>query len=256
MLAACAIAGVEEVYAVGGAQAIAALAYGTESIDAGRRDRRPGQPLRRPRPSARSPGAVGIDGIAGPSELVIVADGTATAERDRARPLRPGRARRRQPAGAGLARRGAARPGRRAGHRARRRAPERRRRAAGAGHRARASSARSGSPTRSRRSTSSSPSTAPTRPAPAAGSPAASSSAPAGATAFGDYAAGSNHVLPTGGAARFGGPLGPGAFMRRTLGRLHRLVRRRENWRPTSPRSPRAEGFPVHGESATARAKR
>src|SRR5690606_25848861 len=35
-------------------------------------------------------------------------------------------------------------------------------------------------------------------------------------TAFGDYAAGSNHVLPTGGAARFSGPLGPGAFMRRT----------------------------------------
>ena len=37
-----------------------------------------------------------------------------------------------------------------------------------------------------------------------------------GATAFGDYAAGSNHVLPTGGAARFGGPLGPGTFRRRT----------------------------------------
>ena len=31
-----------------------------------------------------------------------------------------------------------------------------------------------------------------------------------GATAFGDYAAGSNHVLPTGGAGRFSGPLGPG----------------------------------------------
>ena len=36
-----------------------------------------------------------------------------------------------------------------------------------------------------------------------------------GATAFGDYAAGSNHVLPTGGAGRFTGPLGPGAFRRR-----------------------------------------
>ena len=36
-----------------------------------------------------------------------------------------------------------------------------------------------------------------------------------GATAFGDYAAGSNHVLPTGGAGRFQGPLGPGAFRRR-----------------------------------------
>ena len=33
-----------------------------------------------------------------------------------------------------------------------------------------------------------------------------------GATAFGDYAAGSNHVLPTGGAGRFTGPLGPGTW--------------------------------------------
>ena len=36
-----------------------------------------------------------------------------------------------------------------------------------------------------------------------------------GATAFGDYVAGSNHVLPTGGAGRFSGPLGPGVFRRR-----------------------------------------
>ena len=35
-----------------------------------------------------------------------------------------------------------------------------------------------------------------------------------GATAFGDYVAGSNHVLPTGGAGRFSGPLGPGTFRR------------------------------------------
>ena len=33
-------------------------------------------------------------------------------------------------------------------------------------------------------------------------------------TAFGDYAAGSNHVLPTGGAGRFTGPLGPARFRR------------------------------------------
>ena len=36
-----------------------------------------------------------------------------------------------------------------------------------------------------------------------------------GGAAFGDYAAGSNHVLPTGGAGRFTGPLGPGTFRRR-----------------------------------------
>ena len=38
----------------------------------------------------------------------------------------------------------------------------------------------------------------------------------AAATAFGDYAAGSNHVLPTGGAARYSGPLGARTFLRRT----------------------------------------
>gem|GEM_PF-23861 len=37
----------------------------------------------------------------------------------------------------------------------------------------------------------------------------------ASGTAFGDYAAGSNHVLPTGGTGRFSGPLGPAAFRRR-----------------------------------------
>ena len=45
-LAAAALAGVDEVYRVGGAQAIAALAYGTETIRADGRDRRSGQRLR------------------------------------------------------------------------------------------------------------------------------------------------------------------------------------------------------------------
>src|SRR4029078_13340536 len=36
-----------------------------------------------------------------------------------------------------------------------------------------------------------------------------------GGAGFGDYVAGSTHVLPTGGAARFAGPLGPGTFLRR-----------------------------------------
>ncbi len=49
------------------------------------------------------------------------------------------------------------------------------------------------------------------------------------ATAFGDYVAGSNHVLPTGGAGRFSGPLGPGTFS------AARSPRSR--FRPTPPRS-------------------
>jgi histidinol dehydrogenase len=74
-----------------------------------------------------------------------------------------------------------------------------------------------------------------------------------GATAFGDYAAGSNHVLPTGGAGRFQGPLGPGVFRRRiatvkmTQGAARELA-------PTVATLARAEGFPIHAESAEARA--
>ena len=46
ILAACVLCGVDEVYRVGGAQAIAALAFGTETVAARGRDRRPWQPLR------------------------------------------------------------------------------------------------------------------------------------------------------------------------------------------------------------------
>ena len=75
----------------------------------------------------------------------------------------------------------------------------------------------------------------------------------AGGAAFGDYAAGSNHVLPTGGAARFSGPLGAGDFRRRQA--LVSLPE--EAARALAPHVAsvaRAEGFPVHAESAEARA--
>jgi histidinol dehydrogenase len=72
-----------------------------------------------------------------------------------------------------------------------------------------------------------------------------------GATAFGDYLAGSNHVLPTGGAGRYAGPLGPGVFRRRISnveidGAAAELA-------PHVDALARAEGFPVHGESAMIR---
>jgi histidinol dehydrogenase len=77
---------------------------------------------------------------------------------------------------------------------------------------------------------------------------------PAGATAFGDYAAGSNHVLPTRGAARFAGPLGARTFMRRTS-----VVALGEDAAAELAASveeiAKAEGLPVHGESARARAR-
>jgi histidinol dehydrogenase len=71
--------------------------------------------------------------------------------------------------------------------------------------------------------------------------------------AFGDYAAGSNHVLPTGGAARFEGPLGAATFRRRQA--LVSLPRgAAEALAPHVASVARAEGFPVHAESAEARA--
>ena len=74
------------------------------------------------------------------------------------------------------------------------------------------------------------------------------------ATAFGDFAAGSNHVLPTGGAGRFQGPLGPGVFRRRiTTVQLPEEAARA--LAPTVATLARAEGFPVHAESAEARAE-
>jgi histidinol dehydrogenase len=75
-----------------------------------------------------------------------------------------------------------------------------------------------------------------------------------GATAYGDYAAGSNHVLPTGGAGRFQGPLGPGVFRRRMATvRLSQEAAR--ELAPTVATLARAEGFPLHAESVEARTK-
>lgn len=73
-----------------------------------------------------------------------------------------------------------------------------------------------------------------------------------GATAFGDYAAGSNHVLPTGGAGRFTGPLGPGAFRRR-ISVVQIDGAAAAALAPSVDRIARAEGFPVHAESAMIR---
>ncbi|MGB7686394.1 MAG: histidinol dehydrogenase [Solirubrobacterales bacterium] len=73
-----------------------------------------------------------------------------------------------------------------------------------------------------------------------------------GATAFGDYVAGSNHVLPTGGAGRFSGPLGPGAFRRR-IATVEVGAEAATALAPHVDTLARAEGFPVHAESAMIR---
>ncbi len=74
VLAAARIAGLEEIYRVGGAQAVAALAYGTETIAPVDKIVGPGNAYVA---AAKRQvfGAVGIDLIAGPSEILVVADG-------------------------------------------------------------------------------------------------------------------------------------------------------------------------------------
>lgn len=76
ILAAASIAGIDRIYAVGGAQAIAALAYGTETIPGVDKIVGPGNVFVA---TAKKQvfGIVDIDMIAGPSEVVIVADKTA-----------------------------------------------------------------------------------------------------------------------------------------------------------------------------------
>jgi histidinol dehydrogenase len=76
VLAAARIAGVTEVYRIGGAQAIAALAYGTASIRRADKIVGPGN-IYVALAKVRVFGEVGIDMVAGPSEVVIVADGAA-----------------------------------------------------------------------------------------------------------------------------------------------------------------------------------
>ncbi len=74
-LAAARLAGVHEIYRVGGAQAVAALAYGTATIAAVDKITGPGNAFVA---AAKRQifGAVGIDMIAGPSEILVVADAT------------------------------------------------------------------------------------------------------------------------------------------------------------------------------------
>jgi histidinol dehydrogenase len=74
VLAAADIAGVDRVFTIGGAQAVAALAYGTETIPRVDKIVGPGN-IYVATAKAMVFGAVGIDMIAGPSEILIVCDG-------------------------------------------------------------------------------------------------------------------------------------------------------------------------------------
>lgn len=79
VLAAAAIAGVDRVLTIGGAQAVAALAYGTETIAQVDKIVGPGNAYVA-NAKRRVFGVVGIDMIAGPSEILVICDGTTNPD--------------------------------------------------------------------------------------------------------------------------------------------------------------------------------
>jgi histidinol dehydrogenase len=251
ILAACVLCGVTEVYRMGGAQAIAALAYGSESVPPVDLIAGPGNAYVQ-EAKRQVVGQVGIDGIAGPSELVVLAgpgadpeivalDLLAQAEHgddsllavishdralldavvaavERLAPERP------SVADAELmvvetegSRQGALL--------AERIAPEHLQ-LVGDEAEDLADGVRS------------------------AGCVFLGSGA---GTAFGDYVAGSNHVLPTGGAARFQSALSAATFRRR-MARVSLPGEAPGRLAPAGAALARAEGFPVHAESMERRA--
>ena len=250
VLAACAISGVHDVYAIGGAQAIAALAFGTETIDPVDVIAGPGN--RYVTEAKRLVwGQVGIDGIAGPSELMVVADGTANPDWIALDLCAQGEHGDDSPlivASADMALLD------RIAELVSELAPERPSVAeaplalvATRGLEAALTLADAVAPEHLELAFQGADETAAR--ARVAGCVFVGAG---GAAAFGDYAAGSNHVLPTGGAARFGGPLGPATFRRRTS--VVTLPRSSASaLAPHVSALARVEGFPVHGESAEAR---
>jgi histidinol dehydrogenase len=245
ILAACALCDVTEVYRMGGVQAIAALAYGTESVPAVDVIVGPGNPYVQ-EAKRQVVGRVGIDGIAGPSELAVIASGgadpelialdlLAQAEHGSDSPVwcfspdgalldavaalleeggPEGEAQLVQTDDVGAALESVEKI-----------APEHLQ-LMGEEAEALASEVRN------------------------AGCLFVGSGA---ATAFGDYVAGSNHVLPTGGAARFQSALSVATFRRR-MARVSLPGEAPARLAPAGAALARAEGFPVHAESMERRA--
>jgi histidinol dehydrogenase len=79
VLAAAYVGGVDRLFSIGGAQAVAALAYGTQTIPAVDKITGPGNAYVAAA-KRRVFGTVGIDMIAGPSEILVIADGSTPAD--------------------------------------------------------------------------------------------------------------------------------------------------------------------------------
>jgi histidinol dehydrogenase len=251
ILAACVLCDVTEVYRMGGAQAIAALAFGTESVAAVDVIVGPGN--RYVQEAKRQVfGQVGIDGIAGPSELTVIATGgadpelvaldmLAQAEHGPDSPVHCI-----SPEGWLLDEVAAA---------VERLAPERPSVAAAEARLLDAAdlaealrAAEAIAPEHLELVGEEAEALAPR--VRNAGCLFVGAGA---ATAFGDYVAGSNHVLPTGGAARFQSALSPATFRRR-MARVSLPGEAPARLAPAGAALARAEGFPVHAESMERRA--
>ena len=251
ILAACVLCEVTEVYRMGGAQAIAALAYGTESVEAVDVIAGPGNPYVQ-EAKRQVVGQVGIDGVAGPSELVVVAgsgadpelialDLMAQAEHGADSPLWC-----LSPDSGLLAAVGSA---------VERLAPER-----PSVHDAELQLIETDDVRVALRLAEEiAPEHLELTGEEAEGLAEGVRRAgcvfvgPGAATAFGDYVAGSNHVLPTGGAARFQSALSPATFRRR-MARVSLPAEAAARLAPAGAALARAEGFPVHAESMERRA--
>ncbi len=79
MVAGCHLAGADRIFRIGGAQAIAAMAYGTQTVPAVMKIMGPGNAFVN-EAKRQVFGTVGIDQLAGPSEIYILADATGDAE--------------------------------------------------------------------------------------------------------------------------------------------------------------------------------
>jgi histidinol dehydrogenase len=250
VLAAALISGADEVYAIGGAQAIAALAYGTESVHSVDFIAGPGGPVVQEAKLAVSRG-VGIDGYAGPSELMVLFDGSANVG-----VLALDLCAQAEHGADGLLV------------------------AAATDDALLERLADAVRAEAKRHDVFDAPLAMVTVPDLATGVQLADLIAPehlqiaceedealargvryagcvftgeGGATAFGDYVAGSNHILPTGGAGRFRGPLGPAGF-RRPISLVHLDGRAAAQLADPLEAISSFEGFPVHAASARARA--
>lgn len=250
VLAACAIAGADQVYAMGGVQAVAAMALGTDSVEPADVIVGPGNRFVQ-EAKRQLVGRVGIDGVAGPSELMVILDWSANPgwlALDLCAQAEHG--------DDGLLVAVSADPS-----------------SLEAVERATLEVAKQ------RKGVGEAPLALVGAPSTGAAVELANALAPehleiacqsadvlsatvrtAGcvfigneaATAFGDYAAGSNHVLPTGGAGRYTGPLGPTVFRRR-IGTVSIPPEAARELAPTVATLARVEGFPVHAESVEAR---